>query len=103
VGGGGGGGGAAAAPPAIDGGGGGGTRARPPGRLLSPADISPALRGAAAALYWPDDDRWYPVSIQAVAPRARTARVAYETGEVEALHLDEVLAAGHMVLTGGGF
>ena len=77
----------------------GGAATRPPGCPLSLAEVAPALRGAAAALYWPDDDRWYPVTVTAVAPRARTARVRYATGEFEALDLDEVMREGHMVLT----
>ena len=77
----------------------GGAATRPPGRPLSLAEVTPALRGAAAALYWPDDDRWYPVTVTAVALRARTARVRYATGEFEALDLDEVMREGHMVLT----
>jgi len=73
---------------------------RPPGRALALADITPALRGARAALFWPDSREWFPVLIFSVSPRGRTAKVQYETGEVETLDLEETIAADHLVLTG---
>lgn len=77
---------------------GGGSSPRPAGRPLTEADITPALKGAACALFWPDDARWYLVDVSDVSPRARTAQVRYPSGELETLDLDEVMREGHVLL-----
>jgi len=45
----------------------------PTGKLLTPADISPALNGRQAELYWPDDGKWYLVFIQSLDMITRQA------------------------------
>jgi hypothetical protein len=44
------------------------------GRLLIESDITPALRGRQAELYWPDDGKWYLVAIQALDLRTSKAK-----------------------------
>lgn len=68
------------------------------GRLLTHADITPALVGRRAELYWPDDALWYVVQFTAVDVSARRAAIAYATGETEVLNLDDIIADGHMSL-----
>ena len=44
------------------------------GRLLVESDVTPALRGRQAELYWPDDGKWYLVAIQALDLRTTKAK-----------------------------
>mmetsp|Transcript_118 Transcript_118/g.418 ORF Transcript_118/g.418 Transcript_118/m.418 type:complete len:261 (+) Transcript_118:498-1280(+) len=68
------------------------------GRLLAYSDISQSLKGRSAELFWPDDNLWYLVKILSVNVRNRTAKIIYETGDVEELQLDEIVTEGHMSL-----
>lgn len=38
----------------------------PTGRLLTEADVGPALQGRQAELYWPDDAKWYLIQFNAI-------------------------------------
>ncbi|KAG7668214.1 hypothetical protein Ndes2526A_g01054 [Nannochloris sp. 'desiccata'] len=68
------------------------------GRLLVESDVTPALRGRQAELYWPDDGKWYLVAIQALDLRTSKAKVQYATGEEETLDLAEVIRENQMNL-----
>ena len=46
----------------------------PHGRLLVDSDVTPALRGRQAELYWPDDGKWYLVAIQSLDLRTSRAK-----------------------------
>lgn len=46
----------------------------PTGRLLVDSDVTPALRGRQAELYWPDDGKWYLVAIQSLDLRTSRAK-----------------------------
>lgn len=70
----------------------------PAGRLLTHADINPALRGRKAELFWPDDHMWYKVEIHSINTRNRTAKIQYSSGEFEELELEEIIREGHMSL-----
>lgn len=72
----------------------------PSGRLLTDEDITPALKGRQAELFWPDDQKWYFVTIQAVNHRTKQAKIVYASGEEEELSLDEMAREGHMTLIG---
>ena len=41
-------------------------RSRPSGRILQPNELTPAICGRKAELYWPDDGKWYLVEIQSI-------------------------------------
>ena len=69
-----------------------------PGRLLTYADISEALAGRKAELYWPDDNLWYLIQIQGVDVTTRRAQILYTTGEAETLSLDDIVREGHLSL-----
>jgi hypothetical protein len=45
----------------------------PTGRLLTIDDISPALVGRQAELFWPDDGKWYLIQFNAVYMDQRKA------------------------------
>ena len=45
----------------------------PTGRVLMPQDLTPALQGRQAELYWPDDGKWYLCAIQALDMSTRQA------------------------------
>ncbi|KAL4436766.1 hypothetical protein ABPG75_003905 [Micractinium tetrahymenae] len=70
----------------------------PTGRLLTEADVSPALTGRQAELFWPDDGKWYLIQFNAIYMDSRKADVQYATGEFEQLDLDEVIRDGHCSL-----
>lgn len=72
-------------------------------RRLNESDISMALAGKIAEVYWvsdkPEESMWYLVKVESVDLAARTACVRYQNGEVEAdLNLAEVAQEGHMLL-----
>lgn len=72
-------------------------------RRLNESDISMALAGKIAEVYWvsdkPEESMWYLVKVESVNLAARTACVRYQNGEVEAdLNLSEVAQEGHMLL-----
>lgn len=67
------------------------------GRLLTAEDISPALIGQQAELYWPDDGFWYLIKITNVNMAQRSADVQYFTGEIERdVNLDEIARKSEM-------
>lgn len=68
------------------------------GRLVRPEDITPALKGRSAQMFWPEDKLWYPVEIQAINIRTKQAKILYMSGEVEDLDLDDIIKEGHMAL-----
>ncbi|KAL3152294.1 hypothetical protein ABBQ32_001365 [Trebouxia sp. C0010 RCD-2024] len=70
----------------------------PTGRLLTYADITPALKGRQAELYWPDDKMWYLIEVYAINIRSRIAKIQYTSGEFEDLDLNEIIREGHMSL-----
>ncbi|CAD7697616.1 unnamed protein product [Ostreobium quekettii] len=70
----------------------------PTGRLLVHDDITPALKGRDAELFWPDDRLWYLVQIQNINARSKSARIAYTSGETEDLDLEDIIREGHMSL-----
>mmetsp|Transcript_10906 Transcript_10906/g.40023 ORF Transcript_10906/g.40023 Transcript_10906/m.40023 type:complete len:224 (-) Transcript_10906:2386-3057(-) len=74
------------------------SKSPPPGKVLKLHMITPDIRGREAHLYWPDDDQWYLVEIQALNMRNRQAKILYKTGEVEDLDLTDICKDGHMVL-----
>ncbi|PRW34003.1 3-dehydroquinate synthase-like protein isoform X1 isoform A [Chlorella sorokiniana] len=65
----------------------------PTGRLLTVEDVTPALQGRQAELFWPDDGKWYLIQFMSIHLDSRKADVQYATGEVELLDLDE---PGHL-------
>jgi len=72
-------------------------------RRLNESDISMALAGKIAEVYWvsdkPEESMWYLVKVESVNLAAKTACVRYQNGEVEAdLNLSEVAQEGHMLL-----
>lgn len=72
-------------------------------RRLNESDISMALAGKIAEVYWvsdkPEESMWYLVKVESVDLAAKTACVRYQNGEVEAdLNLSEVAQEGHMLL-----
>jgi hypothetical protein len=69
-----------------------------PGRLLRLEDITGALVGKLAEMFWPDDNMWYLIEIQRVNPIDKTATIVYKTGEIEDLNLQEIAQEGHMSL-----
>lgn len=69
-----------------------------PGRLLTRQDVTPALVGRKAELFWPDDNLWYLVEFHSIDLATRQAQVMYTNGEAEALDLDEICKDGHMSL-----
>jgi hypothetical protein len=70
----------------------------PTGRLLTVEDVTPALQGRQAELFWPDDGKWYLIQFMSIHLDSRKADVQYATGEVELLDLDEVIRDGHCSL-----
>lgn len=48
-------------------------RPQPTGRILTPQDVTPALQGRQAELFWPDDGKWYLVQIHALDLTTRQA------------------------------
>ncbi|KAL4858177.1 3-dehydroquinate synthase [Chlorella vulgaris] len=70
----------------------------PTGRLLTAADVSPALSGRQAELFWPDDGKWYLIQFNAIYQDTNKADVQYATGEFEQLDLTEVINDGHCSL-----
>ena len=46
----------------------------PTGRLLVESDVTPALKGRQAELFWPDDGKWYLVAIQSLDLRTSKAK-----------------------------
>lgn len=44
------------------------------GRMLLFEDITPALAGRQAELFWPDDGKWYLIEIQEINPGSRKAK-----------------------------
>lgn len=72
----------------------------PNGRLITHADVTQALKGCEAELFWPDDQKWYLVQIQSVNSRNKSARITYTSGETEDLDLEEIIREGHMSLLG---
>ena len=46
----------------------------PAGRPMVPTDVTLALKGRQAELYWPDDKKWYLVAIQSLDLRTRRAK-----------------------------
>lgn len=70
----------------------------PTGRLLTAEDVTPALQGRQAELFWPDDGKWYLIQFMSIHLDSRKADVQYATGEVELLDLDEVIRDGHCSL-----
>lgn len=45
----------------------------PTGRLLTAEDVSPALTGRQAELFWPDDGKWYLIQFNAIYMDSRKA------------------------------
>lgn len=45
----------------------------PTGRLLTAEDVSPALTGRQAELFWPDDGKWYLIQFNAIYLDSRKA------------------------------
>ncbi|PNW80524.1 hypothetical protein CHLRE_07g320950v5 [Chlamydomonas reinhardtii] len=70
----------------------------PSGRLLKADDVSPALKGRAAELFWPDNQLWYLVEIISVNAKTKQAKIVYASGEEEDLDLAEIVREGHMAL-----
>ncbi|KXZ56248.1 hypothetical protein GPECTOR_1g216 [Gonium pectorale] len=54
----------------------------PSGRLLKADDVSPALKGRQAELFWPDNELWYLVEIISVNAKTKQAKIVYASGEV---------------------
>eukprot|EP00210_Caulerpa_lentillifera_P000470 g453.t1 len=74
------------------------TSPKPHGKLLTTGDISEAIVGREAELFWPDDQKWYMVRIQHIDVENKTARIAYISGEVEDLDMNEIASEGHLSL-----
>ncbi|KAG2450446.1 hypothetical protein HYH02_004948 [Chlamydomonas schloesseri] len=70
----------------------------PSGRLLKADDVSPALKGRQAELFWPDNQLWYLVEIISVNAKTKQAKIVYASGEEEDLDLAEIVREGHMAL-----
>lgn len=68
------------------------------GRLLRTSDITPALVGRQAELFWPDDNLWYLVEIAKLDVEGKNATIQYTSGEIEDLDLMEIIENGHMSL-----
>jgi len=68
------------------------------GRLLTEDDLGPDLKGRQAELYWPDDNLWYLIEIQAMNLRQKAAKIMYTDGSTEELDLEEIIRDGHMSL-----
>ena len=75
-------------------------RSEPSGKIIAPDDFSTALCGKRAELFWPDDQKWYLVEIQAIDMETKMAKVRYATQEEEELNLMEVIEDGQMSLLG---
>lgn len=75
-------------------------RSEPSGKIIGPEDFSTALCGQRAELFWPDDQKWYLVEIQAIDMETKMAKVRYATQEEEELNLLEVIEDGQMSLLG---
>jgi hypothetical protein len=75
-----------------------------PGRPLEEGDISPALVGRIAEVFWPDEanptaSMWYLVKIETVNMVTKTAVIRYQNGEMEPdLSLVDVARDQHMML-----
>lgn len=74
------------------------TDSEPARRLIRHEDVSPALKGRQAELFWPDDKMWYLVEIHSVNVRGKTAKIIYASGEHEELDLEEIIRDGHLAL-----
>lgn len=70
----------------------------PSGRLIKAEDVSPALKGRQAELFWPDNQLWYLVEIISVNAKTKQAKIVYASGEEEDLDLAEIVREGHMAL-----
>lgn len=68
----------------------------PTTKVLRNEDVTVALRGRRAQLFWPDDNLWYPVEIQNINLRNKVAKIQYASGELEDLELDEIIRDGQM-------
>lgn len=104
-------------------------RSQPSGRIIRPHELTTALCGKKAELYWPDDGKWYLVEIQSIDMDTKMAkyvlntlhslrdhiiqtiellttlyyeifRVRYATNEEEELNLLEVIEDNQMSLLG---
>lgn len=99
-------------------------RSQPSGRIIRPNELTTALCGKKAELYWPDDGKWYLVEIQSIDMDTKMAkyvfsvlycevdgsvyftnllyncRVRYATNEEEELNLLEVIEDNQMSLLG---
>lgn len=49
-------------------------RSQPSGRILAPHELTTALCGRKAELYWPDDGKWYLVEIQSIDMDTKMAK-----------------------------
>lgn len=49
-------------------------RSQPSGRIISPNELTTALCGKKAELYWPDDGKWYLVEIQSIDMDTKMAK-----------------------------
>jgi len=67
-------------------------------KFIDYVDVTRALVGKHAEMYWPDDDHWYLIEIQGVDERTRRATIMYLTGEIEELELDEIIREKHMAV-----
>lgn len=70
----------------------------PSGKLLRADDVTPALKGRAAELFWPDNKLWYLVEIIFINVKTKQAKIVYASGEEEDLDMDEIVREGHMAL-----
>lgn len=70
----------------------------PTGRPVTAEDVSRALIGRQAELFWPDDAKWYMTTIVDIDPDSYQAKVQYHTGEFEALDLEDVIQDGQLSL-----
>jgi hypothetical protein len=70
----------------------------PNGRPVTADDVSRALIGRQAELFWPDDAKWYMTTIVDIDPDTYQAKVQYHTGEFEALDLEDVIQDGQLSL-----
>ena len=72
-------------------------------RRLTENDISAALVGKIAEVFWvsdkPEESLWYLVRVESVNVAEKTACVRYQNGEMEMdLNLPQVAKDGHMLL-----